>query len=75
VPGAALVVAKIVIVTEPSAGIEPFQVTVLVPVLTAARPEDAVALVSASCAGNTSVNSSPALSLCKPGPALVRTMV
>jgi hypothetical protein len=62
-------------VTVPEIGIAPFQVTVLVPVLAAAVPLEAVAETSVSCAGRTSVSSLPGLSACALVPLLVRTIV
>ena len=64
-----------VIVTEPPAGMAPFQVTVLVPVFATAVPLDAVAETSASSGGRTSVNSSPGLSPWAPGPPLLSVTV
>jgi len=57
-----LIVAVIVIVTEPPAGIAPFHVTVLVPTLATAVPLVAVAETSDRADGSTSVNSFPGLS-------------
>jgi hypothetical protein len=76
VPGAvpALMVAVMVMVTEPADGMAPFQVTVLVPTVATAVPEVALALTRVRLAGRTSVNSSPGLSPWLP-PLLVRTTV
>ena len=57
------IVAVIVIVTELFAAIEPLQVTVFVPIVATAVPLVAVADTRASCAGSTSVNSLPGLSI------------
>jgi hypothetical protein len=57
-----LMTASMVIITVPVPGIEPFQVTVLVPTLASAVPLDADAETRVTCAGSTSVNSSPGLS-------------
>ena len=62
-----------VIVTEPPAGMEPFQVTVLAAVV--ATPDVAEAETRVKPAGRVSVNSLPALSSWMPGPALDSTTV
>ena len=71
----ALTVAVIVMVTEAPAAMEPFQVTVLVPVFATAVPLEAAAATSVSWDGRVSVNSLPGLSPWAPVPLLVRTMV
>src|SRR5690349_9346275 len=71
----ALMSAWMVIVTVPPAGIEPFHVTVFVPTFATAVPELAVAEMSVSCDGNTSVISLPGLFDCAAGPALEMTTV
>jgi hypothetical protein len=58
-----LIVAVIVTVTLPAAGIAPFHVTVLVPIVATAVPLEAFALTSVSVEGRTSVNSFPLLSV------------
>src|SRR6266545_1337292 len=74
-PAAGRMVAVMVIVTEPPAGIAPFQVTVLVAVVATAVPLVAVAETSASSGGRTSMSSLPGLSAWAPGPLLLRTIV
>ena len=71
----AAIVALMVIVTVAPFARLPFQVTVPVPTVATAVPLEAVALTSVRLAGRTSANSSPGLSDCVEGPALVRTTV
>jgi len=64
-----------VTVTEPPAGIDPFQVTVSFGRSAKANPEVAEAPTRVSPAGSTSTNSSPGLSACAAGPELASTTV
>lgn len=60
----AFTVPVIVMVTLPAAAMDPFQVTVLVPMVATAVPLVAAALTSVRPEGSTSVNSAPGLSSC-----------
>ena len=76
VPAAAgRMVAVMVIVTVPPAGIVAFQVTVLVAVVATAVPELAEAETSERVEGSTSSNSFPGLSACVPVPPLASVTV
>lgn len=77
VPGAIAgsIVAVMVIVTVPRAGMLPFQVTVFVAIVATALPELAVAETRCSCDGRTSVSSLPLLSACVAGPLLDSVIV
>ena len=57
-----LIVALMVMVTEPPLAIEPFQVTVLVPTVATGVPLAALAETSVKPEGRTSENSLPGLS-------------
>ena len=71
----ALMVAVMVIVTEPPAGMAPFQVTVLVATVATGVPLVAVAETRVRSAGRTSVSSLPGLSAWAPAPLLVSVTV
>jgi hypothetical protein len=68
-------VAWIVIVTDPSLGIEPFHLAVFELRLAVAVPLLAEAETNDKLAGNTSLNSLPGLLNCAAGPVLCSTMV